>query len=135
MLRNEIIRRNLQKNVRFLGMLVAEEMRDRYLKSHVFVSASTIENSPNSVGEAMILGVPVVASDVGGVSSMLINWKEGLLYPFNEYAVLAENVCKFFRDNDLSISISMAERERALQTHAREENYSVLLSHYKKINR
>ena len=74
----------LEDNVEFLGFLSEEKMVERMLKSHVFVSPSSIENSPNSVGEAMILGVPTVSSDVGGVKNMLTHGQEGFIYPADE---------------------------------------------------
>lgn len=132
-LRKEIVDHNLREHVKFLGTLQAEEMRNQYLDAHVFVSASSIENSPNSVGEAMILGVPIVASDVGGVSSMLTHEKEGLLYPYNEYAVLAEYICRIFRDDELAVRLSDEARKRALLTHDQENNYQVLLQNYRSI--
>ncbi len=132
-LREEIKENRLEQHVRFLGTLQGEEMRDQYLASHVFVSASSIENSPNSVGEAMILGVPTVASDVGGVSSMMTHREEGLLYPFNEYAVLAEYVCRIFRDDTLAAEISQKARKRALDTHDKENNYRTLLKCYQQM--
>jgi len=56
----------LDGKITFTGPLDEESMCRRYLKSHVFVSASSIENSSNSLGEAMLLGIPTVASNVGG---------------------------------------------------------------------
>ena len=76
-------------NVRFLGPFDAPAMRDRYLRTHVYVSPSTIENSPNSVGEAMLLGCPVVSSNVGGVSDLLYHGKEGFLYQTSAPYMLA----------------------------------------------
>ena len=70
----------LKENVMFLGFLSEKEMCERYLKSNVFVSASSIENSSNSVAEAMLLGMPIVASAVGGIPDMLEDKKEGYLY-------------------------------------------------------
>lgn len=61
----------LQKNISFLGTLSADQMCEQYLKANVFVSPSTIENSSNSVGEAMLLGCPVVSSNVGGINNLL----------------------------------------------------------------
>ncbi|MCD8379206.1 MAG: glycosyltransferase [Lachnospiraceae bacterium] len=78
------IQKLLKKNriadkVTFLGKLNAGEMKEQYLKSHVFVCPSTMENSPNSLGEAMLLGTPVVTADIGGVLSM-IDRGEGYIY-------------------------------------------------------
>ncbi len=60
-----------------MGSLNAEEMKEQYLLANVFASPSSIENSPNFCREAMILGTPVVSSDVGGVKNMLTHNEKG----------------------------------------------------------
>lgn len=124
---------DLRDNVRFLGSLDAMEMRKRYLRSHVFVSASTIENSPNSVGEAMLLGCPVVSSNVGGVSDMLAHREEGFLYQSSAPYMLAWYVSRIFNDDVLAKRFSDAARKRAAQTHDRGENLNKLMSIYRAI--
>lgn len=69
----------LEEKVIFLGKLNATQMKEAYLKSQAFVCPSTMENSPNSLGEAMILGVPVVTADIGGITTMLAQ-DEGMIY-------------------------------------------------------
>ena len=83
--------------VEFLPPLKADEMKRMYLKSNVFVSPSSIENSPNSLGEAMMLGVPCVSSLVGGVGNMLINGVEGFTYQHDAPYMLAYYVMEIFR--------------------------------------
>ena len=56
-----------------------------FANSHIFHS-SYIENSPNSVGEAQMVGVPVVASRVGGTDSMVEHGKTGFMYPHTSTA-------------------------------------------------
>ena len=85
----------LQDKVTFTGNLNAEEMKREYLSCNVFVCPSSIENSPNSLGEAQILGVPCVASYVGGVPDMMRGDEEHL-YRFEETAMLAYAVCDCF---------------------------------------
>lgn len=130
----DLIKKNgLEDKVVFLGRLDAEKMREQYLNSHVFVSPSSIENSPNSVGEAMLLGMPVVSSDAGGVSSMLESEREGILYSCSDTEALAEAVCGMFADDALADEYGKRARERALKTHDAEANYRRLLEIYAQI--
>lgn len=87
---------SLAECVEFLPPLKADEMKRMYLKSNVFVSPSSIENSPNSLGEAMMLGVPCVSSLVGGVGNMLINGAEGFTYQHDAPYMLAFYIMKIF---------------------------------------
>jgi len=133
----ELIHKNhLEKAVTFVGRLDEEAMRERFLKSHVFVSPSAIENSPNSVGEAMLLGMPVVSSDVGGVADLLTDGEEGWLYPVSDLAALADRVCRVFdpAERERTLELARAARRRALRTHDPETNYRRLLEIYDEIN-
>lgn len=94
----------LQEKVIFTGNLNAAEMKREYLSSNVFICPSTIENSPNSLGEAQILGVPCIASYVGGTADMMKGNEENL-YRFEEVEMLAEKVCKLFANGDKQISM------------------------------
>lgn len=71
---------NLEDCVHFTGRLSVLEMKAQYLRSSLFVCCSSNENSPNSLGEAMILGMPCVAADVGGISSLFTGGEDGILY-------------------------------------------------------
>ena len=59
---------------------LVSEMKEQFLKCSVFVCPSVIENSPNSLGEAMLLGVPVAASRIGGIPDMVSENKDGVLF-------------------------------------------------------
>ena len=123
----------LENNVEFLGFLSGEKMAERFLKSNVFVSPSSIENSPNSVGEAMLLGVPTVSSDVGGVKNMLTHEQEGFIYPADEPYMLEYYVSKIFEDSDLAYKFSKNAKEHAEHTHNRSLNGKTLMEIYNKI--
>lgn len=123
----------LSDKITFLGMLGEKEIKKRYLKSHVFVSASTCENSPNSVGEAMILGVPVVSSDVGGVKSLMEHGKSGWVYQSTAPYMLAHYVKTVFADSVLAKSFSENARGVAFQIHNREENAHRTLEIYHQV--
>lgn len=69
-------------------------MKQEYLNANVFICPSSLENSPNSLGEAQILGTPCLASYVGGIPDMMFG-NEGYLYRFEEIEMLAERFVKF----------------------------------------
>jgi glycosyltransferase involved in cell wall biosynthesis len=117
--KNLINKLGLEDNVQFAGHLNESEMVTRLLKSHVFVLPSSIENSSNSLAEAMLIGVPCVAAYTGGTPSMLEEGKCGLLYPFMEYPMLAENIRKLFNDDELANELSMAAQQIACSRHDR----------------
>jgi len=97
-IKQKIIEYGLQSQIVFLGSLAESEMISWYLRTNVFLSASSIENSSNSICEAMLLGVPVVSSFVGGIGSLIRHGENGYLYPVNDTALLAYYVMDLFRD-------------------------------------
>lgn len=131
---NQIKKNKLQDHVKFVGRLHSDRMCARFLKTHVFLCPSAIENSPNSVGEAMLLGVPVVSADVGGVHNLLTNKKEGLLYPKDKSARMKDAILQIFDDDKLAMYFSTNARAHAMNTHDPETNYNRLMEIYHEIN-
>jgi len=124
---------NVTEKFTFTGILSEKEMCQRYLKSNVFVCPSSIENSPNSVGEAQLVGIPCVASYVGGVSDMITHEETGLLYRFEEVEMLAESVCRIFSDNALTGKLSRNGKAVASKRHERKNNTQTLSQIYQSI--
>lgn len=129
-----IHKKKLDDHVKFAGSLNSDKICARYLKTHVFLCPSAIENSPNSVGEAMLLGVPVVSADVGGVHNLLTHNRDGILYEKNQPQQLKDAILRIFGDDKLALSLSSNAREHARTTHDAEKNYRRLLEIYHEIN-
>lgn len=125
---------NLEEHIIFCGTLSEEEMRQRYLRSHVFLSASNIENSSNSIGEAMILGVPTVASNVGGTDSVVENGKSGLLYPLTEPYIMVREILDIFGDDAYALALSENAREHAGRLYDTEKNIRALIEIYQTVS-
>ncbi|MCT2409546.1 glycosyltransferase family 4 protein [Chryseobacterium antibioticum] len=126
---NLIKKYNIENNIVFLGSLNEKQMIERYLKSNVFVCPSAIENSPNSLGESQILGVPVVSAYCGGVPNMINDKKTGFLYRYEETESLARIICEVF-DNTSNVEISRNEIEVGHQRHSVDHNGEVLKEIY-----
>lgn len=148
----------IQDKVRFLGRLSAGEMKEQYLSSGLFVCCSAMENSPNSLGEAMLLGMPCVAADVGGIPSLFTDGQDGILYQgyrnpeisFNnrgnvesdipsslegQAMKLAESVIKIWDDPGEMLKFCGNASLHAKKTHDKEANYWKLMEIYAKIDR
>lgn len=117
----------------FTGMIDADCMAEQYRLANVFVCPSSIENSPNSLGEAQLVGCPVVASYVGGVPDMVENGRTGLLYRFKETEMLASAVCRIFGDDNLAQNMAVNEIEVAQKRHDGVRNAKRMLEIYKLI--
>lgn len=130
------IRQNgLEDSIEFLGSLNAEEMKKQYLLANVFASPSSIENSPNSVGEAMILGTPTVSSDVGGVKNMLTHGMEGYLYQHDAPYMLAFYIMNLFESKEQCLKFSENAKQHAKKTHDPNQNLNDLIGIYNAIKK
>ncbi len=129
-LQHLIKKHELSKHIHYVGMLNAQEMKQRFLQSEVFVSPSIIENSPNSVGEAMLLGMPIVASNVGGTADMLTHDKEGYLYQADAPYLLAYYIGELFENADRACEFGKNAREHAKITHNKDRNIRALIEIY-----
>lgn len=123
----------LGDRVTMLGRLSAEEMKEQYLKSHLFVLPSALENSPNSLGEAMLLGVPCVAADVGGVHNLLTDGGDGMLYPAGDVEALADRIIEIFTKEAIVERFSDNARKHARVNHDADQNYYRLIHIYREI--
>lgn len=144
----ELIKENgLKGKVTFLGKLTTPEMKEQYLKSHLFVCSSSIENSPNSLGEAMLLGVPCITADMGGVASVFNDGLDGISYPgygAEEYVqetdkeaaqanMLAKAVIRMWDNPEEMKKYTEQARAHAQRNYDGQANYKRLLEIYNEI--
>ena len=124
----------LKDRVTFTGLLDEQGMVRRMEQSHVFVMSSIIENSPNTLGEAMMVGTPSVSSFTGGVPSMASDEVDVLMYRADDPAMLAMQIKRLFDDPALCARLSASARERARKTHDPEVNVQALVTAYDRIS-
>lgn len=93
------------------GMLTGEQLWTAYADAFCLLHPSYIDNSPNSVCEAQLAGLPVVASNVGGVSSLIEQDQTGLLTSLDP-ADIARQVSRLY--NSLTLRQTVAEQARAI---------------------
>ena len=126
-------KQKMGNRIEFVGKLDEHEMCEFYKRANVFICPSTIENVPNSIAEAQIIGTPCMASYVGGNNSLIREGENGFLYRFDEYEMLAKYVCDIFESDELALKFSKNGREVALQRHDKKLNVSNLMNMYHSI--
>ncbi len=124
---------NVGEHIVFTGPLGDVEVAERLAKTHTYVLCSAVENSPNTLGEAMLIGTPCVASYVGGVPDMAEDGKQALFYRNDDPSLLAWNIKRIFDNDELAEKLSSGGRERASVTHSPEKNAEQLFNVYKEI--
>ncbi len=131
-LRRFIKREKMENNIEFLGSLSAKEMIRNYLDANVYVLPSVIENSPNSLCEAQILGVPCVSAFVGGTTEFIEHGSTGFLYRVEESSELMNYIDEVFSNKhllDLDKTSQLAAKRMSKQEHfdALNEIYKAML--------
>lgn len=99
----------------------------------VYVHPSYVENSPNSLCEAQMIGVPCVAADTGGIPSIVDDGVTGLLVRPGDAEGFASAVSGLFEDRELAARIGHDAYEAAVKRHDRGRIVSGLLSIYGKL--
>lgn len=122
----------LEEKVEILGRLSANQMKERYLDSSVLICNSYIENSPNSVGEAMLLGTPVIVPRTGGIPSIATE-NEAVFYEVGNIEQLSECIIRLFDNKAFATELSEAERSRAATNHDKDNNFKILTEIYDKL--
>lgn len=131
---NRLLKRNdLENHIQFTGPLDAKGMIKEYLCANVYVGPSCIENSPNSMCEAQLLGVPAIVSNVGGVYDMTDSGQTAILYRFEEYEMLAHYIKKIFETPYLYTTKFQQGVKLAENRHNCKNIVANLLDIYKKI--
>ncbi|MCR5790945.1 MAG: glycosyltransferase family 4 protein [Lachnospiraceae bacterium] len=128
-----IEKQGLREHIHFTGMLSPEGMAEELLAAHVFISASSMENESNSLSEAKMLGLPVIASAAGGTASRIQHGIDGFQYQYEESYLLAYYIRRIFEDDGLARSLGEKASEHAAAVNDREKNYCNLLSVYDEI--
>lgn len=123
----------LEDKITFLGKCSDEEMKAAFLGANAFVLPSTIENSPNSLGEAMLLGVPCITADVGGVKNLLTHGEEGYIYQSTAPYMLAYHIRQVFAMEDAAEEMGSRASAHAGRTHDPRKNLRDLITIYESI--
>lgn len=120
-------------SVQLCGVASADTIHDALLHCTLYLHPSYIENSPNSVCEAQLTGIPVVASRVGGTASLVEHGKTGYLYPVTDPYMAAYYIHRLISNREENIQMGKESRRTALIRHDKETIASALIKLYQVI--
>jgi glycosyltransferase involved in cell wall biosynthesis len=119
--------------IEFAGMKKETELAELLVAADLFIHPTHIDNSPNSVCEAMLVGMPVLCSNVGGCSSLITDGKDGILLPDYEPEQWANELIRLSGQDELLKSLGREARITALRRHDRDTISTVVFTSYQHI--
>lgn len=100
---------HLSDSVHFLGKV--RDLPRHLAQAHIFVLPSRSEGFSNALVEAMAMGLPVIATDVGGNGEAVDNGRNGILIPPEDVGALASAINTLLSDRELALSLGRAAKE------------------------
>ena len=99
------------------GMISAGALVAQLQDSSLYVHPSYIENSSNAICEAQYMGLPVIATNVGGTSTLIKHNTTGILVPSNDIYSMAAQIQRVIDTPALAAVIGTRARETAQMRH------------------
>jgi glycosyltransferase involved in cell wall biosynthesis len=96
-----VVSLELFENVKFTGKLSPDEVVELYESADIMLNPTTVDNMPNSVLEALAVGIPVVTTDVGGIPFIVSDNQTALLVDVNNPEMMANKVEQLIMDPGL----------------------------------
>lgn len=124
-----------KNNLVLLGSLNGNQLIAKLKEADLFVMASHIENSPNNLCEAMILGLPCIATFVGGTGTILKDGTDGILIQDNDPWAMAGAILELKSDPEKALELGTNARRTSLLRHNKENNVNHLLEIYSTLTR
>lgn len=120
-------------NITMLGTINVNDVVRELINNEVYVHTAIIDNSPNSICEAQLIGIPVISTNVGGIPQLIEDGNTGLLYPYNEPHTLAFILMNIHNNKNLQEHLSQQEKDISYKRHDECSISNQLISIYKKI--
>lgn len=117
-LKNLVWKLNLNKNVEFFGEIENEKIYEYLTKADIFVRASRSEGLGTSFLEAMVAGLPIIGTPVGGIPDFLKDGETGLFCKADDPHDLAGKIIKLFRDSGLREKIARRGQDLVMRDYS-----------------
>ena len=125
--------KSMDLNIYLLGRQNAKDTCKILQESDIYCQTSHIENSPNSTCEAMVLGMPIIASFAGGTSSIITNKETGVLIQDGDPFALGGAIMEISQSFDFAKKLGINARKYAYNNFSSKNVIAEILSVYNKI--
>ena len=130
-LRQEIARCGLPNLFDFRGLLDERAMLAEFATAEVLVLPSYQETAPMVIQQAMACGVPVLASNVGGIASQICDGTSGMLFHPGDIVGIAASLGRVLTDSELARSLGQEGMARATRLYRAENVAAATLQVYR----
>lgn len=121
---------NLEKNIRFFDFLGREKLFEKIADSDLFCLPSLSEGCPCSIIEVMAVGLPVIATRVGGIPELVVHQETGLLVPKRDAEALAQAIQHLAANPNLRVKMGREGQKRYHEKFAKNVAIEKLISVY-----
>jgi glycosyltransferase involved in cell wall biosynthesis len=116
-IQEKVKRYSLEGNLNLLGC-IDNSLLKNILKSYdAYICPSKMEMSPVNILEAQASGLPVIASNVGGISDLIRDHEDGLLFEWNDVEDAADKIIKLIKDEELRLKLGETARKRVSESY------------------
>lgn len=98
-------RLGLDTHITFRGKLFTQDLVEAYRSSTVLVHPSLMESCPNVLLEAMACQLPVIGTNSTGTKDLIIDGKNGFLFPPKDVSALAQAIQRILTDTDIALQM------------------------------
>ncbi len=100
----------LEDKIKFLGRIPREETTKYYQEARLFVLPSFNEGMSNAMLEALAVGLPIISTNTGGASELVVDGQNGFIVKFKDSQDIAEKIEELILNEDLRKKMSIASR-------------------------
>lgn len=130
------INKNNIKNIDLLGFKNRNEVMELIMGAKALIVPSQwYEGFPMTIVEAFSVGVPVIASDIGNLSTIIKDRENGLLFKYNDEYSLKEKILELNTNKELLKKISDGAKDSFDKNYNENINYEILINIYKNCSR
>jgi glycosyltransferase involved in cell wall biosynthesis len=117
-------------DVHIAGPILGADKEARLAAAHCFCLPSYAEGLPMSMLEAMAVGLPIVATDVGAIPEVLADGREGLLFEPGDVAALTNHLARLVEAPDVAAAMGAAARARLMRDFSLDHTVDRMLDVY-----